>query len=131
MFCCSSYDFRNIYFEIENVARRILLYYHALRLSILRPGRGCFRCCPTPPSMPLRCRPTKDQAECCICLENMKVGVEANEMPCKHMFHKSCIAGSIAVDMAIVPLQDDTFDMFSDLLSSPCPDPNWWVIGGA
>jgi len=28
---------------------------------------------------------------CCICLNDMEVGVEVRKLPCDHFFHKECI----------------------------------------
>ncbi|PPR99832.1 hypothetical protein GOBAR_AA20831 [Gossypium barbadense] len=32
-----------------------------------------------------------DNLQCSICLEDIKIGCEAKEMPCKHKFHNGCI----------------------------------------
>ncbi|KAL4340857.1 hypothetical protein GQ457_08G013580 [Hibiscus cannabinus] len=33
----------------------------------------------------------KDNLQCSVCLEDIKIGTEAKEMPCKHKFHDGCI----------------------------------------
>ncbi|CAL9190456.1 unnamed protein product [Musa hybrid cultivar] len=32
-----------------------------------------------------------DEAQCSVCMETFKLGDEAKQMPCKHIFHKDCI----------------------------------------
>ncbi|TYI47783.1 hypothetical protein E1A91_D13G197700v1 [Gossypium mustelinum] len=32
-----------------------------------------------------------DNLQCCVCLENIEIGSQAKEMPCKHKFHGGCI----------------------------------------
>ncbi|KAE8678999.1 Vacuolar ATP synthase catalytic subunit-related / V-ATPase-related / vacuolar proton pump-related [Hibiscus syriacus] len=32
-----------------------------------------------------------DNVECCVCLEDIEMGSQAKEMPCKHKFHGECI----------------------------------------
>ncbi|GMI84520.1 BCA2 zinc finger ATL 6 [Hibiscus trionum] len=32
-----------------------------------------------------------DNVQCCVCLEDIEIGSQAKEMPCKHKFHGECI----------------------------------------
>ncbi|PRQ36137.1 putative aminoacyltransferase, E1 ubiquitin-activating enzyme [Rosa chinensis] len=42
-------------------------------------------------AMPTVTVASEEGNECSICLDGLKVGDEAKEMPCKHRFHRACI----------------------------------------